>query len=261
MDVQSVTFNLFIKDSGATSRNVLEFIRQNIKAIKRMGVTIEIVSLAPEGINRKLYASLASKGIKEFPALIVRPGKDPIVGFVKIRNIFKKNISDFNERAAGASRAEPSPNVSGVDDTDGDPTLSRFFLNEMNSGDQESEEGSMGSEAMEKSDFNSRMQQQMMKRKISPPGKAANSSGDGGGNYDDGGDGTDDMDSALAKRSTKRVTPSTANDQEERLDSMQGEHTGNRNNRNQNNVYSDGSDADAIFEAKYLQSASYDDGY
>lgn len=138
-----------------------------------MGIKMKISVIDEEMLNKATVASLNSKGVVSFPALILDNGKVRN-GVDEIKDLFERNKRDYNtwiEESRRQEQRRPSePNYSG----DAAAATRAFFDQEMNmealKRDQKKGERDEEGFSSDGEDFNRRIAENMGRRKMMAPG-------------------------------------------------------------------------------------------
>jgi len=168
LQVTPVVFTLYVKHKGKVSVNTLKYIEQNIKIIRDMGVSLNIIKISAEDLENP--EKLHKRGVTGIPVLFTRKDKSYIGCkaiielFESSKTMYKEALANFNKEAKEAEN-KYGPNIPfGNSD---DPMLASFYQRELTpeaaDRDRTSTEGDIG-DALPR-DYERRTQEYMKKRK------------------------------------------------------------------------------------------------
>jgi hypothetical protein len=124
------------KSRGVTVA-VLEYVRDNLKVLRQMGITLNVNRVRPQDVrNPSVVGAMRARGITRLPALVT-PTK-VYIGFDSIRGLYEQNIREFTRADKGAPDGASSDG-----DGDGDD-LNRFYRGALAAGGVDEEEEPAG---------------------------------------------------------------------------------------------------------------------
>ena len=178
-------FKLIVKDTGISSEKGLSYVYKNIDLINEMGIKIKISVIDDDMLNRATVASLNSKGVVSFPALVLDNGKARN-GVDEIKDLFERNKRDYNSWIE-ESRREPRRQME-APITDPSMATRAYFEREMSmeafKRDQKDGERDEEGFSSDGEDFNRRIAENMGRRKVQMPGGGNNNFAGGSGDLD-----------------------------------------------------------------------------
>lgn len=137
--------NIYVLDVGSTKTSkdvkkknltlsILRYIHQKLPIIKQMGVKIQVHKIKKSELSSKrLVKAMKKRGISSLPALVTP--KSTYIGNESIRELYEKNITEYNTFLNSKTNLGNNTTESGGDDLD------NYFQNEIKVGDNESEGG------------------------------------------------------------------------------------------------------------------------
>ena len=169
-----------IINEGESSLIILKYMKDNIKLIIQMNARVDILYIRKQHLTKRYVSKLQKMGITEFPTLITR--KNCYSGVTRIKKFVNGGISRYNQYMNNGGQIASAPGSSNKTSANdfggsvgGNADLQSYYMREMQSKDQESEEDD------EKSEMEKKWKEYQKKSKDVAPHRTGGGSGSGSG--------------------------------------------------------------------------------